>query len=89
MNWKQWGFVKDLLGFIFFAGILAFFVYTAFVIVTNINENQSIAKETKDVFCPEGRTYEGLFDVKSYCKGKEYTCSIEECYWITEEQEKT
>lgn len=69
------------IGGIFFLGFL--------LTGLNIIEDGKIAKETKDAFCPEGRTYEGTFDVKSYCKGQEYTCSTEECYWITDKQETT
>ncbi len=61
------------------------------IVATNITTNQTLAYETEKSFCPEGKTYEsaGFGGSITFCKGKQYTCSIKECYWITDKQEAT
>jgi len=88
MNWKQKELLQEIAGSIIGAIILGVFLLGGYFAFTNMVEDNKIAKETKDNFCPDGRTYEGLFEVKSYCEGKEYTCSTTECYWIRDKEEK-
>jgi len=82
MNWKHWDLLKEIANTLLVAIIVFLILGVFYFTFTNISDERKLARETENSFCAEGRTYEGLFEVKSYCKGKQFTCETEKCYWV-------
>lgn len=84
MDWEE------IIGTLIGGFIILVFLLGALLASINILDNRNLAYETENAFCPEGKTFEsaGFGGSITFCKGKQYTCSTSECYWITDSQEK-